>query len=241
MQESDYFEDFGDDGMDADGDDDMDADGGSGGGGAPLPRKKDKLAGDLEDLALGLGLGGGAAHVEQLGRDVSRLSDSQRLALLKTQSPELLAMVAELRERVRELREDVAPLRALASLAAAEGDDDDGAQADLVDYLEAKEQLLLTYATNVMFYLHMKASGASVRAHPVMRQLLELRYAIERMQHLDKKMKPFVEALRRRGQGSGSAAPAARRGKHDVPAVQAASKRRRKEEEEEEEEDDEEE
>ena len=214
MQESDYFEDLGDD-ADGDASDEGDE-------GAPLPRKKDKLAGELEELALGLDAAEGATHVEQLARDVSRLSEGQRLALLKTQAPELLGMVAELRERLQELRDGVTPLRALAAAAAADADDDDDdsdARHDLFDYLEAKEQLLLSYATNVLFYLHMKAQGASVRAHPVMRQLLELRYAMERMRGLDKKMRPRVEALRQ-----GSAAPAARRAKPQAskPSAKAA-------------------
>jgi U3 small nucleolar RNA-associated protein 3 len=46
---------------------------------------------------------------------------------------------------------------------------------DIVDYLEVKQQLLLSYCLNAVFYLYMKAQGQSVRSHPVMKQLLELR------------------------------------------------------------------
>ena len=46
---------------------------------------------------------------------------------------------------------------------------------DVVDYLEVKQQLLLTYCINVVFYLYMKAQGKSVANHPVMKQLLKLR------------------------------------------------------------------
>jgi len=49
------------------------------------------------------------------------------------------------------------------------------ASDDLVQYLEVKQQLLLSYCTNVLFYLMLKAQGKSVHNHPVMRQLLELR------------------------------------------------------------------
>lgn len=45
----------------------------------------------------------------------------------------------------------------------------------MVDYLEVKQQLLLTYCINVVFYLYMKAQGKSVANHPVMKQLLKLR------------------------------------------------------------------
>ena len=60
----------------------------------------------------------------------------------------------------------------VASSSSSEVDD------DIVDYLEVKQQLLLSYCINVTFYLYMKAQGLSVRAHPVMRQLLELRWGV---------------------------------------------------------------
>ena len=76
--------------------------------------------------------------------------------------------MSELRDKIAPLREYV--LKIVASKETSEVDD------DIVDYLEVKQQLLLSYCINVTFYLYMKAQGQSVRAHPVMRQLLELRY-----------------------------------------------------------------
>ena len=52
------------------------------------------------------------------------------------------------------------------------------ASDELVQYLEVKQQILLAYCTNMVFYLILKSEGKSVRAHPVMRQLLELRYVV---------------------------------------------------------------
>jgi U3 small nucleolar RNA-associated protein 3 len=94
---------------------------------------------------------------------------------VNAQSPELLGLITELKDRLAELRDRIAPLRlfvlkTVASSSTREIDD------DIVDYLEVKQQLLLSYCINVTFYLFMKAQGQSVRAHPVMKQLLELRY-----------------------------------------------------------------
>jgi hypothetical protein len=69
---------------------------------------------------------------------------------------------------------------------------------DLAKYLEVKQQILLSYCTNILFYMLMKVTnitiisyyityliylyyyvqseGKSVRSHPVMKQLLHLRY-----------------------------------------------------------------
>lgn len=46
---------------------------------------------------------------------------------------------------------------------------------DLCMYLEVKQQMLLSYCINTTFYLMLKAEGKSVRSHPVIKQLLQLR------------------------------------------------------------------
>ena len=74
---------------------------------------------------------------------------------MKAQSPELLGLVAELKDRVAELREKVAPLRAFVLKVVATSSSH-GVDDDIVDYLEVKQQLLLSYCINVTFYLYMK-------------------------------------------------------------------------------------
>jgi U3 small nucleolar RNA-associated protein 3 len=64
-----------------------------------------------------------------------------------------------------------------------------------MDYLETKEQLLLLHSTNVAFYLYMKAQGKSLNGHPVMNQLLEIKYAMEKMKKLDIQLEDALNAL----------------------------------------------
>lgn len=131
-------------------------------------------------------------EVEQLSKDVSKLSKQQKLDLLSEQSPELLTLVRELRERVDELQNRIEPVQRLVSLCQSlslEVDD------DLVDYLDVKQQLLLSYTLHVVFYLYCKTLGKSVRSHPVMRELLRLRYAMEKMSALDAKLKHQIDRL----------------------------------------------
>lgn len=79
-----------------------------------------------------------------------------------------------------------------------------------MDYLEVKQQLLTAYCTNVTFYLYLKVvylqiyclvlnlvqtKGKSVNSHPILKHLLELRYAMEKMRPLDAKLKHQVDRL----------------------------------------------
>ena len=131
-------------------------------------------------------------QVETLSRDLSKITQKKRLAMLKAEAPELLMLVTELRERLGELRDKVNPLRSVleesAELKEVFSD-------DLVDFLEAKQQILLSYCVNVVFYLALKSEGRSVKTHPVLKQLLELRYVMEKMRPLDSKLKYQLDRL----------------------------------------------
>lgn len=148
------------------------------------PKTKDAVARELEALA-------GQEEVEQVAKSVAHLSAAAKLDLLTAQAPELLVLVKELRERVDELQNRIQPVRVLAKKLQEMGKVDD----DLVDYLEMKAELLLAYCLNVTFYLYMKALGKPVRSHPVMRQLLRCRYAMEKVYALDAKLKAQVDRL----------------------------------------------
>ena len=77
----------------------------------------------------------------------------------------------------------------------------EGVDDDIVDYLKVKQQMLLSYCIHVTFFLYMKVQGQSVRSHPVMRQLLELRYVMEKMRSLDGKMKHQIDRLMKQNAG----------------------------------------
>lgn len=116
---------------------------------------------------------------------VALLSCSFRLLLclsylqISAQSPELLSLVEELKDVVHELDHKINPIKTLvtevrvrnschkiieillffviprstlAQACKSSADVDD----DLVDYLEAKQQLLYSYCVNMTFYLYMK-------------------------------------------------------------------------------------
>ncbi len=88
--------------------------------------------------------------------------------VLHAEAPELLALLQELKEKVVEIQERAVPV--LDRVRAGQLPTDAG-----VTFLEVKYQVLLTYVTNIVFYLLLKAEGKPVREHPVMDQLHHVR------------------------------------------------------------------
>ena len=95
-----------------------------------------------------------------------------------------------MRVHLETLRDEISPLRTYMTSIG-----NDKIDSTIIEYVEMKEQLLLTSCMNAMFYLFMKAHNKSVSAHPVMRQLLEIRYALEKMSKLDHVMSKAMNTL----------------------------------------------
>ena len=107
------------------------------------------------------------------------------------EAEELLRVARDMTDKVEDFQSG--PLQKVAAqlkdLSGEDGDD------DIVEYLKVKQQLLLAYCQNLVFYLSLKARGESVKSHPVMQQLLELRYAMEKMRPIDGKLHYQVDRL----------------------------------------------
>ena len=109
-------------------------------------------------------------------------------------SDNIAGLVAELKERLSDLTNRLLPLASMlkspAALAMPVSD-------EVVQFVETKVQLLLSYIVNLLFYLWSRASGCSVRRHPVMKQLLKLRYAMEKAKALEGRLKGQIDRLLR--------------------------------------------
>lgn len=67
-------------------------------------------AADEEGATLGRAAAAGGAVVERVAKDLSSLTREQRLAAVQQDAPELLQLIAELREGLTEVRSRVGPL-----------------------------------------------------------------------------------------------------------------------------------
>lgn len=138
--------------------------------------------------------------VEVVGKQLGELSRQEKLDIVMADTPELLGLVAELRERVAEVRQVLQP--ALDASAAAGSK----APAAGVSYLQVKQQLLLAYLSAITFYLLLKAEGRPVADHPVIAELVRLRALLDRLRPLDVKMAPTVARLVKLAGGAAAAA-----------------------------------
>eukprot|EP01038_Epipyxis_sp_PR26KG_P005893 gene5893-8131_t len=130
-------------------------------------------------------------NIEKITQDLDKLNKTQRMKILTAQSPELLDIVKELTIHIDDLKGRIEPIKdnILKIKQLVEVDD------EVIEYLEAKQQILMCYCLNVVFYLYMKCLGQSVRSHPVMKQLLKLRYLMEKMRPLDGKLKHQIDRM----------------------------------------------
>ena len=168
---------------------DIDAMAGSGRG-----KKKGKAGRDAEDDAtlsrqlddelaeLPYALrGAGGVRVEEVARDMSGLSEKEVAKALEADAPELLHLLGDFKETMREARSRVAPLVAAAKKRQLPPDGG-------LKLMQVKLQLMLSYATNIAFYLMLKAQGRAVREHPVIDALLKHRILLERIRPLEAKV-----------------------------------------------------
>ena len=127
----------------------------------------------------------GIGHVDDALDDEAR---DLRASAVRQDALELKALLQELRASLSEIRGRLGPLLQevkSGEIATAEG----------VSYLEAKHLLLMHYVAHLVFYLLLKAEGKSVKDHPVIARLIEIRSYLEKTRPIDKKLKYQIEKL----------------------------------------------
>eukprot|EP01130_Rhizamoeba_saxonica_P009165 TRINITY_DN3724_c0_g1_i1.p1 TRINITY_DN3724_c0_g1~~TRINITY_DN3724_c0_g1_i1.p1 ORF type:complete len:585 (+),score=188.66 TRINITY_DN3724_c0_g1_i1:15-1769(+) len=141
-----------------------------------------------------------AMLIKSMNDDLERLDDVQKikksesfskaekLEIIVNDSPELLGLLDSFKTNIEELRERIQPL--LQKIKNNELQTSNG-----VSYLEVKFHLLLSYCTNICYYLLCKADGKPVKDHPVIDHLVHTRVIIEKLAPLDNKLKYQIDKL----------------------------------------------
>ena len=142
-------------------------------------RKKDEEENEEE---IKDGISGGVV-VEALDDDEKRAKREQleNASANADEAEEVRALVEELQKTLAEVETNVEPI--VKSAKRGEYLTEEG-----ISYLDTKYMLLLSYCVNLTFYLLMKSEGKSIKDHPVVMRLVEIRSYIEKLRPIDKKL-----------------------------------------------------
>jgi len=127
--------------------------------------------------------GSGGVVVEALDDDEKRAKREQleNASANADEAEEVRALALELQKTLAEVQTNVEPI--VKSAKRGEYLTEEG-----ISYLDTKYILLLSYCVNLVFYLLMKSEGKSIKDHPVVMRLVEIRSYIEKLRPIDKKL-----------------------------------------------------
>ncbi|XP_072887899.1 something about silencing protein 10 isoform X1 [Hemitrygon akajei] len=122
----------------------------------------------------------------KIKKDLNKMSQKEKLKLLKKESPELLELIQDFKEKLVELKEELQPLMELVQSGRIPAEKD-------VLYVQTKYHLYLNYCTNISFYLVLKAKRIPVQNHPVIERLLSYRNLINDLPVVDVKLPSDIQ------------------------------------------------
>ncbi|KAL5574728.1 hypothetical protein UlMin_016427 [Ulmus minor] len=125
---------------------------------------------------------------EAVKKDLNALSKEELMDVLFSSAPELVGLLSEFNDAIGHLESKVDPL--LNKVKNGELILEGG-----IRYLELKKFLLLSYCQAIVFYLLLKSEGLSVRDHPVLGRLVEIRSLLDKMKQLDENLPSELEEI----------------------------------------------
>jgi U3 small nucleolar RNA-associated protein 3 len=127
--------------------------------------------------------------IEAQPKDMRQLSRQDKLRLIMSEAPELIGLLEDMAIKAKEMKEKISPALEEAKKRNRESENEatltvtstkKEAQGDSVlQYLQVRNQLLLTYVIDITFVMLLKAEGRSIRDHPVIAQLVKQTPAAE--------------------------------------------------------------
>lgn len=124
-----------------------------------------------------------------LKSDLSDLSQRQKLQMFHKDSPEFEGLVADFEQRIQESQQILEPVLEYFGR-------NKHLVLPIVDFVQTKNELTLTYCSNVAFYLVLKAKRIPIKNHPLVKRLVQLRQLLLQIDtKYEEVVKPQLEKL----------------------------------------------
>lgn len=150
-----------------------------------LERKKSKKTSDRE---LGKDVDDGKiVAFEEVKKDINALTKEQQMEVVMSDAPELVGLLSEFKDGLDNLK--------IVQLLLQKVKGNKNVTKEGMSYLEVKQLLLLCYCQSIVFYLLLKAEGRSVRDHPVIARLVEIRDFLDKIRPIDNRLENQFESL----------------------------------------------
>ncbi|XP_055911342.1 something about silencing protein 10 [Eupeodes corollae] len=126
-----------------------------------------------------------------LKSDFSNMSQRQIQQLFKKDSPEFEGLVEDFHTYLDESKNILTPVIEFANSMEI--------NLPIFDFVRTRDNMVMTYCTNVAFYLLLKSQRISIKNHPITKRLVTLKKLINQVQQrYEDVVKPQLEELLRR-------------------------------------------
>lgn len=134
-----------------------------------------------------------AAEIEQtkihLKTDLSDLSHREKVQMFRKDSPEFDGLVQDFESRLQESQTILEPILEYFS-------DRNQTTLPIIDFVTTKNNLILTYCSNVAFYLVLKAKRVPIKNHPLVKRLVQMRQLLLQLEEkYERLVKPQLKKL----------------------------------------------
>jgi len=117
---------------------------------------------------------------KNLKENISKMSKDEQLSIIFNQTPEMLELIEDYKEKLNELKEKIIPI-----LKMIEKDEiRNSLEKKTVKYLKFKYQLIISYLTNISFYLVLRSSTSAnkIKEHPVISTLVDIKLILDKIE-----------------------------------------------------------
>ncbi|XP_016961884.1 something about silencing protein 10 [Drosophila biarmipes] len=128
-------------------------------------------------------------EVTKVTTDLTGLTARERRQLLQKDSPEFLGLTQDFQKHLAEIKDLITPVLNYARNHSVP-------MVPALKYASLCHTVLATYCSNVAFYLLLKARRTSVKFHPVVKRLVQLKQLVEQLTpRYEEYIRPQLEAL----------------------------------------------